>query len=445
MARKLKPLWPEPEPLSPVVTEEQARQIANIFGTPVYVYSQRILEEQADKALAFPNAFGLTVRYAMKANPNSNILKIFAKKGIQIDASSGYEVRRAILAGVPPQDILLTSQQMPDNLTELLQQGVNYTVCSLNQLDQFESRARSHTKNKLDISVRINPGLGSGGTNRTNTGGPASSFGIWHEQIDEVLFMAKQENLNINRIHSHIGSGSDPEVWKKVALMSLKNVKKFLDAGHNVQTLNLGGGYKVARMSYEKETDLQECGAPIKEAFEKFANGDIGRALRLEIEPGTFLVANAGCVIARAIDYKKTPKYNFIITDSGMTEVTRPSLYGAQHPISVIPYQDPRFIISNMRLGRFIVSGHCCESGDILTPGKGDSEALQEREILAPSKITGSLVVIGGTGAYCSGMSTKHYNSYPEAPEVLIDKNNKAHLIRKRGSLDDILKNEVPI
>jgi len=424
----------EPEPLSPAVAETHALEIArpDRFGTPVYVYSQMILEQQADKALAFPHAFGLTVRYAMKANPNQAILGIFRSKGLKIDASSGFEVERAIRASIRPEDILLTAQQVPENLPGLVESGIQYCACSLHQLSEYGRHFPGRT-----VSVRINPGLGSGETHRTNTGGPSSSFGIWHEMIPAVLSIAREHGLRIIRIHTHIGSGSDPKVWQKVAIMSLDTTAGFLDAGHQVQSLNLGGGYKVGRMSFEESTDLQECGAPVKQAFEDF-HQRTGIELELEIEPGTFLVADAGCLIARVVDIKSTPSCNFIMIDAGMTEITRTGLYGAQHPISIVA--------SSGRKGKvddYLVQGHCCESGDILTPAEGDPEGLLPRKLPAPE--IGDLVVVGGAGAYCAGMSAKNYNSYPEAAEVLIDNQGLPHLIRQRQTLEQITQNEVPL
>lgn len=423
MARKI-------EPLSLVVTKQQVREIAREFGTPVYAYSQRIFEDQAEKARAFPNAFGLTVRYAMKANPNQNIVRLFSNKGIDIDASSGYEAQRAIDVGVAARNILLTSQEIPKNLFELVASGVNYTACSLEQLACFGG----HVLKGVDVSVRINPGRGSGGMKRTNTGGPNSSFGIWHGQIPEILEVANKYGLNISRVHTHIGSGSDPKVWKKVAFMGLKNVEKFLKAGHDVRVLNLGGGYKVARMSYEKASDLGKCGEPVKRAFSAFAK-KTGIKLRLEIEPGTFLTANAGCVISKIIDIKSTPQHDFLVTDTGMTEVTRPSLYGVQHPLFVVPKDNRK-----ARKREYVVSGHCCESGDILTPADGDPEKIKPR-LLSEARI-GDFLVVGGTGAYCAGMSTINYNSYPQAPEVLIGKSGSFHEMRKRQTLKQMTQNE---
>jgi len=414
--------------------EEQVRDISKEFGTPVYIYSRAVLEAQADKVLAFPNAFGLTVRYAMKANSNANILRIFNNKGIHIDASSGHEVSRALAAGIPSGNVLLTSQEFPTFTPGLVGDNILFNACSLNQLESY-GKIMPSVRGVKSIGVRINPGLGSGGTNRTNTGGPGSSFGIWHEQFDDVLKIAKKYGLKINRVHTHIGSGSDPDVWKKVSGMSLDIVERFLDAGHKIDTLNLGGGYKVGRMKDEESTDLQECGMSVKERFEDFYE-KTGRRLRLEIEPGTFLVANAGAVIAEAKDIKSTPGYNFIITNSGMNEVTRPSLYGAQHPIVVVSRNEG----SERGIDEYVVSGNCCESGDILTPGKDDPEALGPK-YLREAKV-GDLVVVEGAGAYCSSMSIKNYNSYPTAAEVLIGKDNVARLIRERGNLADIIRGE---
>ena len=412
-----------------LLDETQVRDIANEFGTPTFVYSQKTLEEQADAALNFPNEFGLTVRFAMKANPNANILRIFNNKGIHLDASSEHEVERAVKAGIPPETILLTSQQLPGNRGSMFNSGVQFNACSLNQLMAY---GEAHFGR--EVGVRINPGSGSGGSNKTNTGGPGSSFGIWHEQFKDVLKIAEKYDLKINRVHTHIGSGSDPEVWKKVAGMSLGLVERFLDAGHKVDTLNLGGGYKVGRMSFEKSTDLQECGMPVKQAFIDFY-GKTGEKLKLEIEPGTFLVANAGVVIARVDDIKSTPDYDFIMTNSGMTELTRPSLYGAQHPIVVVPR------INEFRsTEKYVVSGHCCESGDILTSAEGDPELLGPRYLKEAKP--GDLVVIGGAGAYCASMSTKNYTSYPEAAEVLVGKDNELHLIRERQTMEQMLQNE---
>lgn len=406
-----------------------SRTVADHFGTPVYVYDMATLKANAADVLAFPNAYGLTARYAMKASPNAAILKLFKEAGLHIDASSGYEVRRAVAAGIEPQTISLSSQELPKDFAELYEMGIEINACSLNQLERFGKAFPGRT-----IGLRFNPGAGSGGNNRTNVGGPSSSFGIWHEWIDRVKEILAKYELKAIRIHTHIGSGSDPAVWQKTSKMSLDLLRYFPD----VTTLNLGGGYKVARMPNEVGTDLQECGAPVKDLFEAFA-AETGREIHLEIEPGTYLVANACSVLSRVQDKVSTgPEgYEFLKLDTGMTEVLRPSLYGAQHPIYIL--QDA----PASETCDYMIAGHCCESGDILTPAPGDSELLATRSL--PETQVGDLCVIDGAGAYCAGMTTKHYNSFPEAAEVLVDEAKVPHLIRKRQAPSDIWANEVPL
>jgi diaminopimelate decarboxylase len=410
------------------LTRDLIRTIRAEYGTPVYVYDQRTLERAARDVLAFPNAFGLTARYAMKALPTGAIVRLLADTGLHIDASSGYEAERAMRVGVAPERIQLTAQELPADLKGLVERGVRFNACSLHQLEAygrlFPGRA---------VSVRINPGLGSGHNNRTNVGGPASGFGIWHERLEDLLALGREYDLAITGMHTHIGSGSDPEVWKRCAGLSLAIAARLPD----VTRLSLGGGMKVARMPGETGTDLQEIGRAVQPDFEAFAERH-GRRLHLEIEPGTYLVAKAGVILASVIDVVDTGAagYRFVKIDSGMTELLRPNLYGAQHPIEVVPLDgEPR------EEHDYVVVGHCCESGDMLTPASGDPETLSPRHLVQP--VIGDAVVIGGAGAYCSGLAAKNYNSFPEAPEVLLDRSGAPRLIRARQSLEQIVANEL--
>jgi len=185
-------------------------------------------------------------------------------------------------------------------------------------------------------------------------------------------------------------------------------------------------------------TDLQECGAPVAQRFHDFFE-ETGRRIRLEIEPGTFLVANAGALLCKVQDIVSTGEdgYQFLKLNAGMTEVLRPSLYGAQHPISILQPQQSKL------QSEYMVVGHCCESGDILTPAPGDPELLAPR--MLPTTEIGDLCVIDGVGAYCSAMTTKHYNSYPEAAEVLLDISTEPRLIRKRQNPEALWVNEVKL
>ncbi|HVU37342.1 MAG TPA: diaminopimelate decarboxylase [Opitutales bacterium] len=412
------------------LTPAQANEVRTRFGSPVYVYDQATLRRQADACLAFPNAFGLTVRFAMKACPNAAILQFFDSLGLHFDASSNWEAVRAMRAGIAPHKISLATQEMPENLADLHRRGVLFTACSLSQLDRF---GRQFPGQK--IALRLNPGLGSGHSGKTNVGGPGSSFGIWHELLEEAHDLITNHRLHVTKVHTHIGSGTDPEVWQKVAKMTLKFVKEFPEA----ETVNLGGGFKVARMAGEKTTDLQKIGAPVKALFEQMAR-ETGRNLRLEIEPGTFLVATAGALVSAVQDIVTTGKkgHDFLKLDTGMTEILRPSLYGSQHAIVIVPAAGRAG--KNGGKKEYLVVGHCCESGDLLTPAPGESETLAPR-LLARAEI-GDTCVIEGTGAYCAAMSAKNYNSFPEAPEILLREDGALRIIRRRQSLEQIVQNE---
>lgn len=404
-----------------------AQRIAEEYGTPCYVYDAATLDANAAAVLAFPNAYGLTARYAMKACPNANTLRRFEAAGLHIDASSGYEVKRAMAAGFSPEKISLSTQELPEDFAALCGQGVLLNACSLNQLERFGAAFEGG-----EVGLRFNPGAGSGGNNRTNVGGPASSFGIWHEWLPEVQALVAKYQLKVVRIHTHIGSGSDPAVWQKISSMSLDLVRAFPE----VHTLNLGGGYKVARMPEETGTDLQACGAPVAEKFHEFA-AETGREIHLEIEPGTFLLANAGAVLAKVQDMVSTgPQgYEFLKLNTGMTELLRPSLYGAQHPVTLLQAE------ASGETVEYVLAGHCCESGDILSPAPGDPELLAPRAL--PRAAIGDLCVIDGAGAYCAAMTAKHYNSYPEAAEILLECDGSTRLIRKRQAPDALWADEI--
>ncbi|MBP9738095.1 diaminopimelate decarboxylase [Candidatus Saccharibacteria bacterium] len=384
------------------LTKNVAEALAKKHGTPLYVYSQSILEEQARQILAIPAPFGLTVRYAMKANSNPDVLSVLKSQNIHIDASSGYEASMAIELGYKPSDILLTSQELAHNLPELVELGIQFNATSLRQLEAYGSANPGS-----NVGVRINPGIGSGHSVKTNVGGHTSSFGIWHEYIEQVHEIAEKYQLTINRLHTHIGSGTDPAVWQEVIKISLELIKNFPDA----LILNLGGGFKVARMPEETGADMQVIGDRLAQELASFAD-ETGRNLHLELEPGTFLTANAGVLVTTIKDIVDTGEdgYTFLKIDTGMNDILRPSLYGAQHPIYALGgAQEKR---------EYVVVGHNCESGDLLTPAPGDAEVLRPRS-LALSAV-GDLLVIGGVGAYCASMAAHGYNSYPDATEVLV-------------------------
>lgn len=408
---------------------DRVLELQEEFGTPFYCYDEVTLRQRAKEVLAFPNPYGLVARYAMKALPTAAILRIAVDAGLHIDASSGFEADRAMLAGVPAERIQITAQELPRNFEELINKGVRYNACSLVQLEKFGELFPGS-----ELSIRVNPGLGSGHSNRTNVGGPSSSFGIWHEQLDQAIEIANRHDVHITRMHTHIGSGSDPDKWVVCAKMSLAIAAQLGE----VTTLSLGGGFKVGRMANEESADLLAIGQKIVPEVENFAR-EHGRELALEVEPGSYIAVNCGALICTVSDVVETTSdggYHFIKIDAGMSEIVRPSMYGGQHPIVVVPRGDEQ-----RGTGDYLVAGHCCESGDVLTPAPGDPEALQTRQLVEAR--VGDALVIEGAGAYCSGMAAKNYNAFPECAEVLIKSDGTAELIRKRQTLEQMLQNEV--
>jgi len=418
------------------LTDVQAREIRDRFGTPVYVYHEPSLRRQASYMCDFPNAFGLTIRYSIKACPSAAIIKLFHELGLYFDASSSWEVRRALIAGVTPDKILVTAQEFGLDLEEVLKQGVEFDACSLGQMEWYGQRFPGGR-----VSLRINPGFGSGLVRRLTSGGPDSSFGIWHEQLDEALQLAKKNNLRIIRIHEHIGSGHDSQVWLDTAAHLLAKVEKFPD----VESLNLGGGYQIKGLSTDTPPNHYEFGKLLKSQIQDVANRT-GKKLRVELEPGTFLTANAGAIVSSVIDVVKTGSSGrtFIKIDSGLTEIIRPAFYGSPHPMVSVPaVAEQQKLSNNSTFGteEYVVVGHCCIAGDALTITRGNPELLWPHRLRNTK--AGDILVIERSGGYCSSMALKNFNSFPESPEVLMRSDGSLELIRRRQTLQQMIENEL--
>jgi len=404
--------------------DSQVQLLAATYGTPLYVYSVQSILAQITAIRTAPSAFGTTVRYAVKALSTRAVLQVMDRAGLEFDCSSEYEVYRVASAGIQGSKITLVSQQFPANPLELVQLGAQILPTSLHQLKRYGEVAAL----PRSIGLRLNPGLGSGSTQKTNVGGPSASFGIWHGDISAAIALCSQFGLTVTKVHTHIGSGTDPSVWMRAAELSLGLLAQF----PMVTVLSLGGGFKVARVEGEAQCDIQAVGEFVSAQMREF-HVRTGREIRLEVEPGTFLVANAGWLLTQVADIVTTPAFTFLKLDSGMTEILRPTLYGSQHPITILPRRT--------ETQDYVVVGHCCESGDLLTPAPADSSLISPR-LLTHAEI-GDICVIGGAGAYCSSMSAKNYNSYPEAAEVLL--RPEPLLIRSRQSLSQITQNELPL
>jgi diaminopimelate decarboxylase len=374
-----------------------------MLSTPRYEYSQRILLEKVSMVTSVTFPFGFTPRYAVKANPFPEIIKLFHEQGLWFDASSSYEADMLLELGIPGRHISLSSQQTPHNLAALISAGVRFIATSEHQLRVFlDTPNRPST-----VGVRINPPVGHGHNNRTNTGGVTSSFGIWHELIPAIVSLANDASVTIDTLHLHIGSGADPSVWGEVLEVALKIVSQI----ETVTTLDIGGGFKVHRYGEEKEADLAAILTMMAKRLEQYA-ADTGRRLHIEIEPGTFMVAHAGTLVAQVDDIVSTGQdgFTFLRLNTGMNDFMRPTLYGSQHNIVVIN--------ESATVTDYVVVGHNCESGDILTPAPGDPETITTRRLKTAT--IGDEVRIFDTGAYGASMRARGYNAFPDAMEIMV-------------------------
>lgn len=372
--------------------------------TPRYEYSRSKLQERIQQLTNLQSPYGLLVRYAVKANSHPILISLLQKGGIHFDASSSYEAALLLERGIEGQHISLSSQQSPHNLSELLRKNVQFVATSFHQLKLFlETPQHGAT-----VGIRINPDMGHGHNNRTSTGGVSASFGIWHEYIPQIVSLVEEHKVSINRLHLHVGSGADPKVWGGVMDRALEIVRLFPD----VISLDIGGGYKVHRFGTEAETDISAVVTIFNQKLLDFAQ-ETGRELQLEIEPGTYLIAHCGTLVAQVDDIVDTGEngYTFLRLNTGMNDFLRSAMYGARHEIEIIN--------NSLTKKEYVVVGHNCESGDLFTPAAGNPEALETR-LLREAQI-GDEVRIYDTGAYCASMRAKGYNAFPDAEEVFTD------------------------
>jgi diaminopimelate decarboxylase len=426
-------------------SEIDAAIIANAadeFGTPLYLYDEAHILKRCLGCLEMQNAFGLTVRYAMKANSNRAILKLINEAGLHMDASSLNEVLRASIAGIPYERIMLTTHEAyigeeMAKLEELMLKGLRYNACSLRQLELISDFA---AKNDINPGIRIHPGIGSGESATRNTGDDYSCFGVHLSVVEQAIALAKEKGIMFEHVHVHIGSGADSDMWRQNIDLELEIIEKFFP---DAVSVSFGGGLKEARMPDDDSADLDVLARYAKERIEAFYK-KTGRKLHMEVEPGTYIVANSGYAVTRVIDKKSTSRSDFIITDGGMEINSRPLLYGSRHPFYNIAADGSKVLSSEFHSEpndgyQAVVAGKCCESGDCQTlapEGHSVPRAMAEPEI-------GDLTVIGGVGAYCSSMSPFNYNSHTQAPEVLFTSDSRLNLIRKRQTLEQMLVNEM--
>jgi diaminopimelate decarboxylase len=394
-------------------------ELAERFGTPAYVYDLEIILERVRDLQAFD-----TIRYAQKACSNIAILDRLRRAGVLVDAVSAGEIGRALRAGYEPSQIVYTADVFDRDALELVvQHNISVNIGSPEMIDQLGQHAPGR-----NITLRINPGFGHGHSQKTNTGGPQSKHGVWHEQIDDCLLRADRQSLVVTGMHMHIGSGTDLEHLSQVCGAMEKACEK---VGRTITTISSGGGLPVPYRAGQTYVDLEQYFA-LWNATRQRLQDKFGHAIHLEIEPGRYLVAESGFLVAKICAVKTMGENLFYMLDAGFCDLARPILYGAYHPISIC-HRDGNVSSKEVPV---VVAGPLCESGDIFTQEEG---GFVSRRSL-PIAQQGDLLILEVAGAYGFAMSS-NYNSRFRAPEVLIE-NGEPKLIRQRETLDDLLSRE---
>jgi diaminopimelate decarboxylase len=398
-------------------------QLAREFGTPTFVYDAARILQRLDDLAAFEQ-----VRYSLKACSNLAVLDLLRRHGALIDAVSAGEIRRALAAGYSaegsPPPIVYTADIFDAAALRLcVDEGVHVNCGSPDMIDQFGPLAPGR-----EITLRINPGFGHGHSRKTNTGGPQSKHGIWHEQLADCLAHARRYGLHVTGLHMHIGSGTDLEHLAQVCTAMEQAAGQ---AGPELTSISAGGGLPVVYQPGDKYLDLDAYYA-LWDATRGRLQEQLGHPVRLEIEPGRYVVAESGYLVAEIRAIKQQGNNTFYLLDAGFNNLARPILYGAHHPMSIVPADGD----TNRPEKEVIVGGPLCESGDIFTQEEGGL-VLSRR---LPQANVGELLVIESAGAYGFVMGS-NYNSRPLAAEVLIQ-NGQAQLVRRRQTFEEMICGE---
>jgi diaminopimelate decarboxylase len=408
--------------------------MARDHGTPLYVYDASVIRERCRDLAAWD-----TIRFAQKACSNIAVLDLVRREGVLVDAVSAGEIHRALKAGysahapsasgssgdLPPAHPIVYTADIFDreSLDAVARLGIHVNCGSADMLEQLAVRMPGAA-----VTLRVNPGFGHGHSQKTNTGGEGSKHGIWHEDMPEVLRRADRAGLVVSGLHMHIGSGADLAHLAEVA-GALERVA--IEVGRSLTTVSAGGGLPVPYKPEEERADLSGY-FTLWDATRKRLEDRFGHRIRLEIEPGRYLTAEAGYVVTEIRAVKRQGNRKYLLVDAGFNTLARPVLYGSYHPMSICPADrvDPD-VCEEVAVG-----GPLCESGDIFT--QVDGGFVTTRAL--PYAGVGDLLVIEIAGAYGFVMAS-NYNSKPLPAEVLIDE-GVAKLVRSRQTVEDLVRGE---
>ena len=397
--------------------EKFLKDIANKYGSPIYVYDAKIISAQYRRLVSsFSKIKSLKICYAAKALSNISILSFIRSLGAGLDTVSIQEVKLGIEAGFHPDSIIYTPNGVSlDEIEEVSSMGVRINIDNLSLLEQFGTKHPNKP-----VCIRINPHIMAGGNSKISVGHIDSKFGISVHQIPHILRIVKNTQMKINGIHMHTGSDIlDIDVFLNASEILFETAKNF----KNLEFIDFGSGFKVPYFDGDVETNIEELGLKLTQKFKSFSK-QYGREIELVFEPGKFLVSQAGYFIAKVNVIKQTTSTVFAQLDTGFNHLLRPMLYGSHHEIENIsnPNGKKRF---------YSVVGYICETDTF-----GNNRKISEIS-------EGDYLLFKNCGAYCYNMSSNYNSRYRPAEVFLID--NKSYLIRKRETIKDILRNQIKI
>ena len=421
-------------PAPATFTAGRLQSLAAGHATPLWVYDADTIRARVERLRMFD-----TVRFAQKASSNTHVLRLLRGVGVRVDAESAGEIARALHAGYDARDersgIVFTADEIDRTTLELVAgHGIPVNAGSVAMIGQLGEhlgeRAAGHR-----IWLRINPGFGHGHSRKTNTGGEHSKHGIWPADIPAALEAIARHDLRLVGLHMHIGSGVDYDHLAQVCDAMVQHVREVVALGHDVSAISAGGGLSIPYRVGDAVIDTAHYFSLWDDARRRLA-AELGHAVHLEIEPGRFLVAESGALLAEVRAVKDMGANHFVLCDAGFNDLVRPAMYGGHHAISVLPRANAA-VRADLGLADerrpTVVAGPLCESGDVFTQ---DAGGVVEARALAPAEV-GDLLVFHDAGAYGASMSS-NYNSRPLAAEVLVD-GATTRVIRRRQTVAELI------
>ncbi|HWR45735.1 diaminopimelate decarboxylase [Sporomusa sp.] len=388
------------------------------YGSPLYVYNERILRERCRDIKKLVKGPDFIVNYSAKANSNLALLKIIHDEGCCVDAMSPGEIYVQLQAGFKPEQILYIGNNVSaEEMKYASNQGILVSVDSLSQLELY-GKINPHS----NVVARFNTGVGAGHHQKVVTGGKKTKFGIESAFIPEVKDILKKYHLRLIGINQHIGSlFMDTDSY-------ISGVQALLDVAaqfSNLEFVDLGGGFGIPYHKYQNEPrlDLAALSEKLSKVLTDWVN-EYGKQVRFKVEPGRYLVAECGILLGNIHTIKTNYSTKYIGTDIGFNVLMRPVLYNSYHDIEI--YRSSNAQSRNQEAVTIV--GNICESGDIIAEDRKLPEIFEE-----------DIIGVLDAGAYGYSMAS-NYNNRLRPAEVLITNHGDDVLIRRRETLEDLVR-----